>query len=62
MLGQVWSGPIAVTVPIAVALLVGSFRSRRWQACVLVVVGGLLLGTVRASTFSEQLRSLDVYV
>lgn len=60
--GQVWSMSTVFGIVVSVPLLVGAFRSRRWRACVAIVIAGVLLGMVRAGTFNEQLQSLDVYV
>ncbi len=51
--------PIAV---IAIALIIASLRSRRWYACLIIIIAGMMLGVLRGSLFAEQLRALDRYV
>lgn len=67
MLIGVWLGqftpPVFLWVNIAAAgLIVGAFRSRRWYACLVLIVAGGLLGISRGSWFAQDLQRLDSYV
>ncbi len=55
---------IAVWIILALALVltVTSLKSRRWYACVLIVVAGMLLGYLRGAVFAYSLHSFDGYI
>lgn len=44
---------------VAAALVFTSFKSRRWYACLIIVIVGLLLGCIRGSLFAGELRGLS---
>lgn len=46
---------------IALTLAMASLRSRRWYACVFIVVSGMLLGYLRGATFAYSLHAFDGY-
>lgn len=50
----VW--PLAAIVVLFVAV---SLKSRRWYACIVIVIAGVLLGSLRGSLFARELQSFN---
>ena len=44
---------------VALLLVIASLKSRRWYACVLIVIAGFLAGSLRGSLFAQDLGALD---
>lgn len=47
---------------LALVLVLASLKSRRWYACVIIVIAGMLLGYLRGALFAQDLRGFDSYI
>lgn len=62
LLGQYHSVPLPhVVVWLAVITIASTLHSRRWFACVVVLVAGLMLGIIRGSQYLSEVSRLDSF-
>lgn len=47
---------------LALVLIVASLKSRRWYACLIIIIAGGLLGSLRGSLFAQELRAFNGYI
>lgn len=61
-LSKVLSVMIWPFVAISLFMMVTSFRSRRWYACVIVAIAGMVFGMMRGASFYQDISLADGYI